>query len=77
MGRSFSSLFVRNAPYEHRGALFDPNGWPFLEGWAPEGSAPLAEARARAAVRVPTVSDDTVYRVLEKLIVLDGQRLGF
>lgn len=62
---------------ERRGELFDPNEYPFLEGWGPGGSAPVASAERRQAVRVPTVDDGTVYRVLERLIVLDGQRLSY
>src|SRR5690606_2683904 len=59
-----------------RGALFDPNSYPFLEGWG-GGSAPVTDAHARAAVPVPAVDDGTLYHVLERLIVLDGQRLSY
>ncbi len=62
---------------ERRGELFDPNEFPFLEGWGPGGSAPLVSAEQRQAVRVPSVDDATIYQVLEKLIVLDGQRLSY
>ena len=58
------------------GGLFDPNVYPFLEGWG-GGSAPVRSAEARAAVDLPSVSDGTIYRVLKKLIVLDGQRLSY
>jgi N-6 DNA Methylase len=58
-----------------RGQLFDPEAFPFLEGWSP-GSAPL-EAAARAATQPPSLDDETVYRVLQKLIVLEGQRLSY
>ncbi|HXS16480.1 MAG TPA: hypothetical protein VN764_04810, partial [Polyangiaceae bacterium] len=57
------------------GDLFDPNRFPFLEGW-PGGSAPF-DAEQRARVDVPTISDGTVYRVLKNLILLDGQRLSY
>jgi hypothetical protein len=60
-----------------RGRLFDPEVYPFLEGWAPAGGAPINDAEARAAVRVPTVPDETVFRVLEKLLLLEGQRLSY
>ena len=60
-----------------RGALFDPNTYPFLEGWGPEGAAPIVIPEHRAAVRVPTVDDETVYRVLEKLLLFEGQRLSY
>ena len=59
-----------------RGQLFDPHAYPFLEGWGPAGSAPV-DAEDRAAVRVPTVDDGTVFEVLHKLLVLDGQRLSY
>ena len=60
-----------------RGELFDPNRYSFLEGWGPAGSAPIVQASARAGVRVPSIDDDTVYRVLEKLLILKGQRLSY
>ncbi len=59
------------------GELFDPNTYPFLEGWGPGGSAPIKLADERAEVRVPTIDDETVYRVLDKLLILDGQRLSY
>jgi hypothetical protein len=59
------------------GSLFDPNVYPFLEGWGPGGSAPVHLAEERARVRVPSIADETVYRVLEKLLVLEGQRLSY
>jgi hypothetical protein len=62
---------------ERRGELFDPSEFAFLEGWGSGGSAPIASAEQRQDVRVPTVDDGTVYRVLERLIVLDGQRLSY
>jgi hypothetical protein len=59
-----------------RGALFDPKVYPFLEGWGPAGGAPVS-AEARAAVRVPSVSDAAVFGMLEKLLLLEGQRLSY
>jgi hypothetical protein len=58
-----------------RGQLFDPESFPFLEGWS-VGGAPVS-AEARAAVQPPSVDDETVFRVLDKLIVLEGQRLSY
>ncbi|MDP3154124.1 MAG: N-6 DNA methylase [Archangium sp.] len=58
-----------------RGQLFDPEAYPFLEGWS-VGGAPVAP-EARAAVQVPPVDDETLFRVLDKLIVLEGQRLSY
>ncbi|WP_437580576.1 DNA methyltransferase [Sorangium sp. So ce887] len=60
-----------------RGQLFDPNVYPFLEGWGPEGSAPITQPEARAAVKLPSVDDLTIYSVLEKLLYLGGQRLSY
>ena len=55
---------------ERHGALFDPDRFPFLEGrW---GARQTIER-----VRPPLVSDGSVYRLLEKLLVLDGERLSY
>ena len=62
------------------GHLFDPNRFPFLEGFEVDTRAvPLAgeDAPAREAAQVPTVDDETVYRVLHSLIVLGGARLSY
>ena len=59
-----------------RGELFDPDAYPFLEGWSSGGSAPVDDER-RAAVRVPSVDDGTLYEILRKLIFLGGQRLSY
>lgn len=60
-----------------RGALFDPNTYPFLEGWGPAGGAPIVMPEHRAEVRVPTVDDCTVHQLLEKLVIFEGQRLSY
>ncbi|RMH17508.1 MAG: hypothetical protein D6696_15590 [Acidobacteria bacterium] len=61
-----------------RGELFDPDRFPFLEGRRPGTVTPLpGDADRTAAVRVPAIDDGTVYRVLEKLIVFQGQRLSY
>jgi len=60
-----------------RGSLFNPHTYPFLEGWGPAGSAPITQAEDRASVRLPSVDDATVFRVLEKLLVFEGQRLSY
>ena len=57
------------------GSLFNPHEYPFLEGWGPAGSAPITQPEDRAAVNLPTVDDETVFRVLERLLVFEGQRL--
>lgn len=60
-----------------RGHLFNPEVYPFLEGWARAGGAPIKLAEERARVRTPPVDDRTVYKVLQKLLILDGQRLSY
>jgi hypothetical protein len=60
-----------------RGELFDPSRHPFLEGWGLPDTAVAKQPEDMAAVRVPTVDDETVYRVLERLMVLEGQRLSY
>lgn len=61
-----------------RGQLFSPHAYPFLEGWEGEpGSAPIVDAAARAATKLPSLDDETVFRVLEKLLVLRRQRLSY
>lgn len=60
-----------------RGSLFNPHEYPFLEGWGPAGSAPITQPEDRAAVRLPTLDDETVFRVLERLLVFEGQRLSY
>jgi hypothetical protein len=59
-----------------RGELFDPDAYSFLEGWSSGSSAPVDDVR-RAAVRVPSVDDGTVFEVLRKLVFLGGQRLSY
>lgn len=58
-------------PARH-GHLFDPDGWPFLEGRPRTGGRQVG-----ARLDLPKVSDGVVYRVLEKLLILDGDRLSY
>ncbi len=60
-----------------RGELFDPHRFPFLEGWGPAGAAPLVDHDEMGRVRVPTVDDATVYTVLHRLLLFQGQRLSY
>ncbi|MBK7773188.1 MAG: hypothetical protein IPI43_03480 [Sandaracinaceae bacterium] len=54
------------------GHLFDPDAWGFLEG------RPLRINRVVGApVEVPKVPDGVVLRVLEKLLLLDSDRLSY
>ena len=56
------------------GALFDPERYRFLEGRGHQiGGARQVSERIEA----PWVSDGTIYRVLEKLIVLGGERISY
>ncbi|MFO0760045.1 MAG: DNA methyltransferase [Byssovorax sp.] len=54
------------------GHLFDPDGWAFLEGRALQSTR---ETGVR--VEVPKVADGVVFRVLEKLLLLEGERLSY
>src|SRR5206468_7299460 len=58
-------------PKRH-GVLFDPDRFPFLEGRA--SAAPLQEG---VRIDPPLVPDGTIYRALEKLLVLDGERISY
>lgn len=51
-----------------KGYLFDPNRYPFLEG--------RLDAQSEQ-VQVPRVPDGVLYRVLTKLLILDGERLSY
>jgi hypothetical protein len=52
-----------------KGYLFDPERYPFLEGNQPRpsGSGPA----------LPRVSDGVIFRVLNNLLILDGERLSY
>jgi hypothetical protein len=64
-------LIYRGSPHPslslpaRHGYLFDPDAFPFLEG------------RTLAAPKPPLVSDGCVYRVLEKLLLLKGEKLSY
>jgi DnaJ-domain-containing protein 1 len=60
-----------------RGRLFDPNAFPFLEGGLPGWTAALIDPAARAAANPPSVDDETVYKVLHRLMVFEAQRLSY
>ena len=51
-----------------KGRLFDPDRFPFLEGLASAEEPPGT---------LPLLSDGTIWRVLERLLVLDGERLSY
>jgi hypothetical protein len=58
---------------ERLGHLFDPDAWPFLEG-RPAG---VPRRTVDGVPEVPRVSDGCIYRTLERLLVLDGERLSY
>lgn len=58
-------------PARH-GGLFDPDRYPFLEGRPAVGGRQTGER-----IEPPRVPDGTVFRALEKLLVLDGERLSY
>ena len=58
-------------PRRH-GALFDPDRFPFLEG---RGSAGARQIHER--IEPPLVPDGTLYRALDKLLLLDGERISY
>lgn len=55
-----------------RGVLFDPDRYRFLEGRSGLGSRQVHER-----IEPPLVPDGTVYRALEKLLVLGGERISY
>jgi hypothetical protein len=66
-----ASYGATKLPARH-GDLFDPDKYPFLEG------RPYASRRVVGEpLSVPRVSDGVVYGVLEKLLILDGERLSY
>ena len=54
------------------GHLFDPDRYAFLEG-RPFGS----QRQPGVRLDVPLVPDGVIWRVLEKLLILDGERLAY
>ena len=54
------------------GVLFDPDRFPFLEGRAGTGARQIHER-----IEPPLVPDSTVFRALDKLLVLDGERISY
>lgn len=55
-------------PARH-GELFDPHRFPFLQGENLPG--------ANAQPSIPLIPDGTIFRMLESLLVLDGERLSY
>jgi hypothetical protein len=58
-------------PARH-GQLFDPDEYPYLEG------RPVGSRFANCGkIEAPRVSDGVVYRMLDKLLILGGERLSY
>ncbi|WP_375448824.1 Eco57I restriction-modification methylase domain-containing protein [uncultured Nostoc sp.] len=58
-------------PARH-GQLFDPDEYPFLEG-----RLQSTEYQTGESLEPPRVSDGVIHRVLQGLLVLDGERLSY
>src|SRR5213076_1801281 len=54
------------------GVLFDPDRYKFLEGRRGSGGR-----QSHERIELPLVPDGTIYRALEKLLVLDGERISY
>jgi len=61
-------------PARH-GQLFDPQEYPFLEGGRRQEIG--GRRQEESSLDVPRISDDTVYRILDNLLMLDGERLSY
>jgi N-6 DNA Methylase len=60
------------------GQLFDPKEFPFLEGNSPLNPAPPElGAGGQIVSTLPQIPDGVIYRVLDKLLMLDGERLSY
>jgi hypothetical protein len=53
------------------GGLFDPDAYPFLEG------RPWESLRAATLIEPPLVSDGILFRILQDLLYLDGERISY
>ncbi len=62
-----------------KGYLFDPNRYPFLEGSGigGRGSGESQEPTVASPTPIPRISDGVIYRVLNNLLLLDGERLSY
>ncbi|MHC5916970.1 MAG: Eco57I restriction-modification methylase domain-containing protein, partial [Nostoc sp.] len=67
-GGSHADLYL---PARH-GQLFDPDEYPFLEG-----RHQSTEYQTGESLEPPRVSDGVIHRVLQGLLVLDGERLSY
>ena len=73
----FRLVFDGGGPFEsylpaRHGELFDPDAYPFLEGRIKDSSYQQGVLES-----LPLLSDDVIERVLNKLLILDGQILSY
>src|SRR5262249_10505684 len=59
------------------GELFSPHRYLFLEGVIEPSSPGPNDVDGRRRVALPAVDDETVYRVLHRLLVLGQERLSY
>ena len=64
--------FAETTLPRRQGVLFDPDRFPFLEGRPSVGGRQVGER-----IDVPLVPDGTIYRALEYLMLLDGERISY
>lgn len=60
-------------PARH-GQLFDPGEYPFLQG---SPLVLLEEFGLKSGRDIPRIADGMIYRILEKLLILEGERLSY
>ncbi|MBI5764263.1 MAG: N-6 DNA methylase [Planctomycetes bacterium] len=60
-----------------KGYLFDPDRYPFLEGRLKSAPRPVHEPGKPLLPDVPRVSDGVIFRALQNLLILDGERLSY
>jgi Eco57I restriction-modification methylase/restriction-modification enzyme MmeI-like protein len=66
-----AELGATRLPRRH-GVLFDPDRFKFLEGRSSGGARQTDER-----IEPPLVPDGTIFRALDKLLVLDGERISY
>ena len=59
------------------GELFSPHAYPFLEGNRDASTPGPGDPDGRRALDVPAIDDETIYRVLRRLLVLGEERLSY
>ncbi|KOR34637.1 N-6 DNA methylase [Planktothricoides sp. SR001] len=74
----FRLVYDGGGPYEdylpaRHGQLFDPDVYGFLEG-RPEGSK---FKDIQEPLNIPQIPDGVIYRILDKLVMLNGDRLSY